>query len=119
MPATHARLARGCASARRTLLAAGLVPALLATLAPTRQAGAQQRAGAARAAVRTPDAALGMDVGADRTLADWAQIVRYFRELDTASPAMVVQTLGETTEQRPFLLAAISSPRNIARLETI
>jgi hypothetical protein len=102
------------------LALAGAVAIGLVSITP-RQAAAQQRATPARraTAIRTPDAALGMDVGADRTLANWPEIVRYFTELDAASPAVKVETLGETTERRPFIMATISTPANIARLDAI
>ena len=122
MSAPLARLARGTLS----LLGAALVILPLATVATAavpRQAAAQAarpaRSGARPGAIRTPDAALGIDVGADRTLADWTQIVRYFHELDAASPAVRVDSLGLTTQGRPFIMAAISTPANIARLEQI
>ncbi|MFN8571688.1 MAG: M14 family metallopeptidase [Gemmatimonadaceae bacterium] len=68
--------------------------------------------------VPSPKAALGFDVGADRTLADWPQITRYFSAL-AASPAVHVDTLGPTTNGQPFILAAVSSPENIRRLPEI
>ena len=131
MPINHARSARGALSSLSAALTAGVVSGLIVTLlavAP-RQAAAQQpkaqqpkaqRPHARRAAaVPTPDVALGIDVGADRTLADWSQVTRYFQRLDAASPSVVVETLGQTTEGRPFILATISSPANIARLAQI
>src|SRR5262245_55076600 len=72
---------------------------------------------AARANVPpTPNAFLGVTVGADRTLADWGQITTYFQRLATASPAVHVDTLGPTTNGQPFIVAAVSTPANIARL---
>ena len=74
---------------------------------------------AAQTTVPTPRSVTGVEVGADRTLADWGQITRYFAALATASPAVRVDTLGPTTERRPFIVAAISTPENIARLAEI
>ncbi|MEP7346183.1 MAG: M14 family metallopeptidase, partial [Gemmatimonadaceae bacterium] len=68
--------------------------------------------------VPTPREYLGIDVGADRTLADWRQITSYFARL-SASPAVHVDTLGATTNGQPFILAAVSSPENIRRLAEI
>ena len=78
-------------------------------------------AGGALAAdtVPSPDAVLGFHVGADRQLADWTQIVDYFRRLDAASPRVRVDEVGKTTEGRPFLVVAITSEANMARLEEI
>ena len=67
----------------------------------------------------SPRDVLGFDVGADRTLADWSQITGYFARLAAASPAVHLDTLGRTTSGLPFIVAAISSPENIARLERI
>lgn len=67
----------------------------------------------------SPEQHLGFRVGADYKLADWSSIVDYFGKLDTASDRIEVQTLGESTEGRPFLMALISSPENLARQEEI
>ena len=73
----------------------------------------------AQSDVPTPRAVTKVDVGADRTLADWPQITRYFAALASASPAVHVDTLGLSTEKRPFIVATISTPENIARLTEI
>ena len=70
-------------------------------------------------APRSPRAALGFEMGADRTLADWSQITRYLSELASASPAVVIDTLGATTNGQPFVLVTVSSPANIRRLGEI
>jgi hypothetical protein len=77
--------------------------------------------GAARAqlqggAIPSPRSVLGFTPGDDRTLADWKQITNYFAELDRASDRVQVQTLGETTLKRPFVVAFISAPENIRNL---
>lgn len=56
-----------------------------------------------------------MQVGADRTLADWPQITRYFAALASASAAVSLDTLGATTLGRPMIYATISTPANIRR----
>jgi hypothetical protein len=58
-------------------------------------------------------------VGADRTLADWPQITRYFAALAAASPRVRVDTLGPTTQNRPMIMATITSPENMRRLDEI
>jgi zinc carboxypeptidase len=69
--------------------------------------------------VPRPESVLGFKAGADRKLADWAQIVDYFRRLDAASDRVRVEEVGATTEGRPFLLVTISSEANMGRLEAI
>jgi hypothetical protein len=66
-----------------------------------------------------PKEVLGFTPGDDRKLASWEQISNYFERLGRASSRMVVQNLGKTTLGRPFLLAIISSPSNLARLDRI
>ena len=66
--------------------------------------------------VPSPSEHLGFTVGADRTLADWGQITGYFQRLAAVSPAVHVDTLGPTTNGQPFIVAAVSTPANIARL---
>ncbi len=50
---------------------------------------------------------------ANRTIADWRQITDYFRRLDTASNRVRVETIGTTTQGRPFIVAYISADENI------
>lgn len=64
-----------------------------------------------------PREVIGFTPGDDFKLAWWAQIVDYFKKLDRASDRVAVQELGKTTLGRPFILAVISSPANLARLD--
>jgi len=74
---------------------------------------------AAAPAPPSPESVLGFRVGTDRKLADWTEIVGYFRMLDAASPRVVVEEVGKTTEGRPFLVATITSEANMARREEL
>lgn len=91
-----------------------LLPALSLVLATGALA-----ASPAPAAVPTPAEHLGVAVGADRTLADWGQIVSCFRALDAASDRVEVTSIGTSTRGEEMVLAAISSPENLANLERI
>ncbi|HEV7890505.1 MAG TPA: M14 metallopeptidase family protein [Pyrinomonadaceae bacterium] len=73
---------------------------------------------ATAATVPAPEDVLGFRPGDDRKLASWAQVVEYFRRLDAASPRVKFEELGKTTMGAPFVLATISAPETIARLET-
>jgi hypothetical protein len=66
-----------------------------------------------------PSAALGFEPGADSSLADWRQVSGYMNALAQGSPYVRVDTLGRTTEGRPFLLVTITSPANQGRLADI
>lgn len=69
---------------------------------------------AAAASAPSPSEFLKLPVGADRTLADWGQIVSYFRALDVASDRVEMTTIGRSTLGEEMILAAISSPENLA-----
>jgi len=71
-------------------------------------------AGARAANIPTPSGFLGMTVGADRTIADYRQVLAYFKALDAASPRVELEILGKTTLGEDLFLAAISSEKNIA-----
>jgi hypothetical protein len=70
----------------------------------------------AHAEIPSPRSLLGFTPGDDRKIADWKQISNYFAQLDHASDRVQVQTLGETTLKRPFIVAFISAPENIRNL---
>src|SRR5438876_2181253 len=70
----------------------------------------------ALAQIPTPSAFLKMNVGADRTLADYHQVVSYFRALDAASPRLQMETLGKTTLGEDMVMAIISSEANMKNL---
>ena len=64
----------------------------------------------------TPSSFLKMNIGADRVLADYRQIVSYFRALESASPKLKVETLGKTTLGEEMVMAIISSEQNLRNL---
>jgi hypothetical protein len=69
---------------------------------------------AAQAAeIATPSQFLKMNVGADKTLADYKQIKSYFRMLDAASPRVELEVLGKTVLGEELIMAVISSEENI------
>src|SRR5687768_16632130 len=71
------------------------------------------------AAIQTPEAAFGHKMGADRELADWPSLQRYFESLAAASDRVELVDAGPTTEGRRLIAAIVSSPENIKRLEEI
>ena len=71
------------------------------------------RAAASSDAIQTPSQFLGFEVGADRKLADYRQIVSYMKYLATKSPRIQVENMGPTTSNNEFILAAISSKENL------
>jgi hypothetical protein len=67
--------------------------------------------------IPAPREVLGFQPGDDRKLASWTSIVEYFRKLDAASDRLQLTELGKTTMGAPFVMAAISSPENLAHLD--
>jgi zinc carboxypeptidase len=71
----------------------------------------------AQTKIPTPADVLGFTPGDDRKLASWSDVIDYFQRLDGASDRVVFETLGQTTMGKPLVMATISSPANLARLE--
>jgi len=67
--------------------------------------------------VPRPDDVLGFRPGADRRLADYATIVKYFKALDAASDRVTVREIGPTAEGRTMIAAFISSEANLKKLD--
>ncbi len=65
----------------------------------------------------SPEQFLGFQVGADRKLADYGQITAYFEKLAKETPKMKLLTIGESTLKKPMIMAVISTPENLARLD--
>ena len=68
-------------------------------------------------AIPAPKEILGFVPGDDRKLASWSQVIHYFEELDKASDRVKFETLGKSTMGQPFVMATISAPENLARLD--
>jgi murein tripeptide amidase MpaA len=111
------RLSFACAVVAASLLslpspaAQGLRSRGAANVAPRTEAAAR----AAR--VPAPEEVLGFRPGDNRKLAAWSQLVEYFRRLDAASDRVKFEELGRTTLGAPFVMATISAPENLARLD--
>ncbi|UCC84316.1 MAG: peptidase M14 [Gemmatimonadota bacterium] len=96
--------------------------ALLAGVTLLVQAGplaGQDTSAAAASPLVAPEDYLGHRVGADFKLADWEKITGYLELLGSASAAVRLDTLGLTTQDRLFILATVTAPENMARLEEI
>ncbi|HEV2129997.1 MAG TPA: M14 family zinc carboxypeptidase, partial [Longimicrobiaceae bacterium] len=90
---------------------------LTSTLPPA-QGGTTARV-AASSTVPSPEQVLGFRVGADGRLAQWSEILDYFDRLHRTSPRIQVERIGETALGRPMIMAVISSPENLRRIEQI
>lgn len=67
-------------------------------------------------AIPTPEAFFGFPMGAEKKLAAWDRIVEYFQIVDRGSDRVLVQELGRTTMDRPYIMAIVSSPETIRDL---
>ncbi|MBK8179826.1 MAG: peptidase M14 [Planctomycetes bacterium] len=76
-------------------------------------------ASAAALAQTSPEAHLGHPVGADFHLPDWQSVSAWYRDLDSASARVELESAGTTTDGREFLVCVVGSEANLARLEAL
>src|SRR6266446_7970334 len=69
------------------------------------------------AAVPTPKEHLGFTPGDDYKLADYHDIICYFRKLTRASDRILLTEFGKTAMGKPMYIAYISAPENLKRLD--
>ena len=94
-------------SARASLVRRTLAPALAACAALPLGGQAQ---------IPSPRDHFGFEPGTPGRLANWDALSSYYDALATASDRVSVDTLGRSTMGRPFVMLAITSPANHARL---
>jgi len=111
----HARLRKIVTSLLFSAVVSSI--ALAVESSPQLKRAAHSKKSVIKATVPAPRDVLGFTPGDDRKLASWSQIVDYFKRLERASDRVKFQELGKTTLGRPFVLATISSPSNLAKLE--
>lgn len=63
--------------------------------------------------VPSPEQVLGHRMGEAGWLPSWHDIVRYFRELDAASPNVHVEELGTTTSGLPYIVAYVAAAESL------
>ncbi len=86
--------------------------AVLLTTALLATATAQQ--------ITPPEKFFGFQLGADRKMARWDKIVEYFYLMEKESGGrMKVINMGPTSEGNPFLMAIITSPANMGKLDRL
>ncbi|MEY3050388.1 MAG: hypothetical protein RLY31_173 [Bacteroidota bacterium] len=71
----------------------------------------------AQTGLLSPDEFLPYPLGSQ--FSEHSQLVAYFRHAADHSDRVVLQEFGRTNQQRPQLLAVVSSPENLGRLEEI
>ena len=104
------------------LLALGLFEGSPRAQAPARAAAPPAAAQRSAARLTTPMAEWGHNIGDDYFLADYAQLVTYWKKLEKESPRIHLVDIGKSSEGRQMLMAIITSPANyqkLARYKTI
>src|SRR5689334_17415744 len=66
--------------------------------------------------VTTPRQFFGFDIGDDYKLATYTQFAAYWRTLGRESNRLKLVEIGQTSEGRPQLMAIVTSPENLKRL---
>jgi len=83
---------------------------LLLTLVAAATASSQSR-------ITSPKEQLGFNIGDDYQLANYAQLVDYWKKLDQQSDRMSLVEIGKTAEGRTMYMAIITAPENHKKLE--
>ncbi|MFQ5538406.1 MAG: M14 family zinc carboxypeptidase [Gemmatimonadota bacterium] len=76
-------------------------------------------AGVASQEIPTPSEFFGFTLGSDRRLADWRELTAYYEVLAERSPRVRVDTLGQTTRGRPFVMVTVTSGANQVSLDDL
>jgi hypothetical protein len=100
------------------------LPAVLLALAmvgffffPT-SAQPQEKTNAAQTkAVTTPKEHFGFNMGEDYCLANYQQLMTYWKKIEPQTNRLKVVTIGNSEEGRPQLMGIVTSPANHAKLE--
>ena len=103
--------------ARRTAGSCGRATAALAVLAALACSALPASALGQESAIPTPESVFGFPVGADYKLIDYEESIGYFEKLAAASDRIRLIEVGKTAYGRPWTVAIISSPGNLAKLD--
>jgi hypothetical protein len=89
---------------------------LLCALAAPVATSAQRRPARAARTITPPRVEFGHNIGDDYFLANYSQMIDYWRKLDRESDRMKMVRIGTTAEGRPMWMAIITSPENHRKL---
>ena len=67
--------------------------------------------------ITTPKEQFGFNIGDDYQLANYQQLMEYWKKLDRESDRMTLEEIGRTAEGRPQLMAIVTAPENHRRLD--
>ncbi len=74
---------------------------------------------AATSGVPTPAEVLGFEPGSERRLMDYSELTGYLQRLDAVSDRLEMRQVGVSPLGRPMVVAFISAPANLARLDEL
>ena len=94
---------------KQSIVVSSCIAAFLVVLAGSSPARAQS--------VPSPLEVFGFEPGADYELADYDQMIDFYRRLDAASDRVEMTQIGESSLGRPMYLVIVSSERNMRDLE--
>ena len=72
---------------------------------------------AAQGKITSPKQEFGFNVGDDYQLVNYTQLTAYWKKLAKESDRMKLVEIGKSSEGRPMIMAIISSPKNLAKLD--
>jgi hypothetical protein len=67
--------------------------------------------------LKSPEQVFGFKVGSDYKLADYSQMLEFYRQLADKSDRVILEEIGTSSERQPMLLLYISSSENLAQLD--
>ena len=68
---------------------------------------------------QTPEQFFGFRIGTDGELARYPKILEYLQHLSKTTNRVKYQELGKTTMGNPYVLATVSAPENLAKLDRL
>ena len=68
---------------------------------------------------QAPDQFFGFKIGADGELARYPKILEYLQHLSKTTNRLKYQEVGKTTMGNPYVMATISAPANLAKLDRL
>lgn len=107
------------AVALRALVAAGVLTLATPMISHAQAAAPSPAPGATQtlSPVDSPRAFLGHDIGEDYYLANYSQLVGYWKRLESQSDRVKLIDIGRTVQGRVQYMAAVSSPENLRALD--
>ena len=69
------------------------------------------------AQLQSPEQVFGFKVGSDRKLADYSQMLTFYKQLANNSDRVILNEIGKSSEGQPMILLFISTAENLSQLD--